>query len=157
MSAQRVKRLAKELLASGQMADDWTRSKGVVGTPLPVEQPQGRQRSWFVPILHHDLIIGFFEFDLNFAPLRFSSFLRRSGLLDGAPDAKKWLDTNAIKRTAAKLAKGDEELGEPYLSYDRAPSRLAWALPLKTHSRTKRIVYVAGDTVYEAAPETGTF
>jgi hypothetical protein len=156
--AKQVRERAKELLASGRMADDWTAMNGVVGHPLVVEHPQGQQHSWFVPVLARKKLIGFLELDLDLTPLRFSSFQRRSGVLEGSPEAEAWLDQEAVKKKAAKLAGAGEVVGEPYLSYDSVPSRLAWAVPIRSRSGKKeRLVYVAGDAVYEAGDRGGLF
>lgn len=131
------------------MVDAWTRVNGDVGIGIPVESPQGQLRAWFVPVLYKDRLLGFFELTAELIPRRYSSFQRREGQIDGCPSATDWLDTATIRRRASKLLSSGETAGEPYLSYDALPSRLAWAVPITTPARGGRIVFVAGEAVFE--------
>jgi hypothetical protein len=46
--------------------------------------------------------------------------------------------------------------GEPYLSFDAYPSRLAWAVPVTLAGGGSRLMFVAGDSVFEGRSDTGT-
>jgi hypothetical protein len=117
---------------------------------IPVESPHGELRSWFVPVVYKDRLLSFFELTPEFVPLRYSSFQRREGQMEGCPRAADWLDPATIRRRSAKLLHTGETAGEPYLSYDAIPSRLAWAVPVTSPDRRERIVFVAGEAVFEA-------
>ncbi len=84
--------------------------------------------------------------------MRYSSFQRRPGALDTCPDAAAWLDPATIRHSALSLAGPGETAGEPYLSFDTVPERLAWAVPLVAPDGASRIVYVAGDFAWEPSP-----
>ena len=47
-----------------------------------------------------------------------------------------------------------ESAADPYLSFDGAPDRLAWAVPVGG-PHGPRTVYVAGDTAWSGAATTG--
>lgn len=143
------------LLASGQMADAWTASNGGVGEPLAVEHPKGQLHSWFVPVASGKRLLGFFEFAPDLTFHRYSSFQRHAAALEGCPEASVWLDPATVKRTAAKLAKSGEITGEPYFTYDTAPSKLAWAVPLISRSGAERLVFVAGEFAYAGGSPDG--
>ena len=53
------------------------------------------------------------------------------------------------KKQIAEKARPGESAGEPVLSYDRGPSRLAWAVRLTRAGGGVRTVFVAGRTVWE--------
>ena len=150
MKSDEAVQTARQLLETGDMADAWTRKNGEVGLALSVESPRGEVRSWFVPVAHKGRLLGFFELTPEFSPLRYSSFQRREGQMDGCPPAADWLDHPTILRRAAKLLRPGESAGEPYLSYDALPSRLAWAVPVTSPAHRERIVFVAGEAVFEA-------
>jgi len=131
------------------MADAWTRRHGKVGSAVTVEAPQGIPRSWFVPVVYKDRLLGFFELSLDLVPQRYSSFQRREGALDGCPPAVDWLDPETIRRRAQARLDSGETAGKPYLSFDALPARLAWAVPVTSTDRGERILFVAGDAVFE--------
>ena len=78
--------------------------------------------------------------DLTF--VRYSSFQHR-------PELAAWTDTGTIRRRARTLSRTDESLGEPVLTYDRDPSRLAWTVSATDPAGDTRTLYVAGDHAYE--------
>jgi hypothetical protein len=144
-------RLARQLLQSGTVGDAPLRRAGKIGNPLPVLAPTGEQHSWFVPVLIDDRLAAFAQFGLDGTLLRFSSFQRRPGDLESCPLAKDWLDAERIRKRVAAQRKKGEVLGAAFLTYDRTPDRLVWAVPLKHPSVGTRLLYVAGDTVYAPA------
>jgi hypothetical protein len=150
MKSDEAVQAARKLLQAGVMADAWARKNGEVRSAVPVESPHGELRSWFVPVVYKDRLLGFFELTPEFVAHRYSSFQRREGQLESCPRAADWLDPPTIRRRAASLLHADETAGEPYLSYDTLPSRLAWAVPVTSPARRERIVFVAGEAVFEA-------
>jgi hypothetical protein len=150
MKSDEAVQAARKLLQAGVMADAWTRKNGDVRLAIPVESPRGKLRSWFVPVIYKDRLVGFFELTPELVPHRYSSFQRREGQMDGCPPAGDWLDPATIRRRAASLLQAGESTKEPYLSYDTLPSRLAWAVPVTSSARCERIVFVAGEAVFDA-------
>jgi hypothetical protein len=137
---------ARVLFARPDLADSAVRAGGLLRDPLAVMQPGGRvQVAWFVPVTVGEVLAGFFVLDLNNTMLRWSSFQRREGTLSGCPDAGDWLsESQIIARATAAGAPGAP--GKPYLSYDAAPDRIAWAVPFGA-----RLVYVTGATSWISA------
>jgi hypothetical protein len=146
--ATAIAKLTRELLQSGAVGDEPLRRAGKIGRPLAVLAPAGEQHSWFVPVVVNDRLVAFAQFALDGTLLRFSSFQRRPGDFENAPLAKDWLDHKRILKRAAAQRKKGEVFGEPFLTYDRTPDRLVWAVPLTDSSGVTRLAYVAGDTVY---------
>jgi hypothetical protein len=107
-------------------------------------------QSWFVPVTVGKLLSGFFQFLPDLTLMRYSSFQRRDDSLEGCPSAKSWADVETIRRHAGKSARPGETPGGAFLTYDRAPSRLAWAVALNSPDGTARTVFVAGQAVWEA-------
>lgn len=154
--AASIGQIARRLLESGGVGDDLLRRSGAVLRALPVLAPGGGLHSWFVPVKVGDLLAAFFQLLPDGTLMRFSSFQRRPGELAGCPDAADWLDSDRIKARAVVKRRTKETTGEPFLTYDRTPDRLVWAVPL-THPRGQaRLIYVAGESVYAPPPE-GTF
>ena len=151
MSAAEALRKARDLLQSGAMADAWTASHGDVQTPLPVEHPRGHLRSWFVPLTCGDQLLGFFELSPELVPMRYSTFQRRPGELSQCPQATSWIDSSAVKAKARTVLRPGESMDEPFLSYDSVPSRLAWAVPIVGPRGAERLVFVAGNAVFEGS------
>jgi len=141
---------ARRLLASGAVGDASLRG-ATTGDALPVVAPGGAQHSWFVPFTTAGKLAAFAQLKPDGELLRFSTFQRRPGDLAGCPEAADWLDTDRIRARALTLARGSERAGDPLLSFDRNPDRLAWSVPLTGGAGTRH-VWVAGAAVYEAAP-----
>ena len=112
--------------------------------PVPVVDPAGSEpRSWFIPIAVGDDLAGFAELQLDLKLIRYSAFPQ-------AADKAAWTDPTAIRARAAAFAGDGETLGEPVLSYDGEPSRLAWLVTATDSTGRTRNIFVAGDFVYEA-------
>jgi hypothetical protein len=138
------------MLDSGSLGDAELRASATVGDPIPVADPSdGGLHSWFVPIAEGEKLAGFAELlpDLTF--VRYSSFQRGPGDTAGLPDLAAWTDADAIRRRAETVLGPGESLGDPVLTYDRSPSRLAWAVSATDAAGRSRMLYVAGDYVYE--------
>jgi hypothetical protein len=149
MNAQAATRAATALLEQGSMADAWTRQHGEVGTAIPVEAPKGVTHAWFVPVPHEERLLGFFELTLDLYVRRYSSFQKRECDMNGCPPAADWIDPETVRRKVLRHLNGSAVTGEPYLSFDRYPSRLAWAVPITLADGGSRVMFVAGDAVFE--------
>jgi hypothetical protein len=143
-SRARVRQVVRELLFSGVLGGEDER-EAVVGDPVPVESPPGTTHSWFTPILRRSELIGYVLLRRDLAPLGYSGFAR--------PQASDlWLDRDAIRSRAARLARPEETAEEPYLSFQSPANRLAWAVPLRGTDGRLRTVFVAGESVFESGP-----
>ena len=149
MKSDEAVRAARKLLQAGVMGDAWTRKNGDVRLAIPVESPRGELRSWFVPVTYKDRLLGFFELTRELVLQRYSSFQRREGQMEGCPPAADWLDPATIRRRATSLPSRRDRQGA-VSCYDTLPSRLAWAVPVTSRSCRERIVFVAGEAVFEA-------
>ena len=147
-----IRTLAVTLLQSGNFGGDLVIESGHVESPIAVQDPDRKLHSWFVPITVGSHLAAFFQFLPDDTFMRFSSFQRRAGELVGCPDAADWLDLKRIKERAQAFNQMAETSGEPFLTYDRSPDRLVWAVPLEIPGGEVRLVYVAGRTVYEPPP-----
>jgi hypothetical protein len=147
---ERVQRRVAELLTTG-LLDDAARREGTrVHEPIPVADPaSGRLHSWFVPIALGDTLAGFAELRSDLELVRYSSFQPRPGGSPGLPTLADWTNPETIRQHAARISRPDETLGEPTLTYDREPTRLAWAVTATDPAGRSRTIYVTGDYVYE--------
>ena len=127
------------LLESGLIGD----AAALALEPIAVVDPAGGLHSWFVPVRSGESLTGFAELQPDLELVRYSSFPRPVSPAD-------WIDPDTIRGRAARIARPDETLGQPVLTYDRAPSRLAWAVPATDPSGRSRTLYVAGGYAYEA-------
>ncbi len=148
-----IRALAQNLLRSGTLGNALVVASGHIEMPIEVQAPDGRRHSWFVPVTIGNQLAGFFQFLTDGTFMRFSSFQHRASELTGCPTAADWLDPNRIQARAEAKRQPDERSGKPFLTYDRTPDRLVWAVPL-THARGEvRLVYVVGEVVYLPPPE----
>jgi len=147
-----IRDCAENLLSSGKFGGTLVRQSGHVGMPIAVNGPDQKIHSWFVPITVGSYLAGFFQFLPDSTFMRFSSFQRHPGELVGCPTAADWLNTKRIQSRAQAYSQMEETSGKPFLTYDRSPDRLVWAVPLENPSGEVRLVYVAGSTVYEPPP-----
>lgn len=143
---EHLRRLAHDHLKFEAGVETLVRRKGRVADPIPVEHPRGSVTHWFVPVAVDGRLAGYFLFDTQLVLQRYSSFLHRSDSVEGAPDLGSWTELPRVVRTAAKSAPG-LKVGDPYLTYDGVPSRLAWAVPIQSKGGAP-VLYVAGDHVY---------
>ncbi len=141
---------ARALLRSGEPASSIVRESGRIGTPIAVLAPDGVLHSWFVPITVGTRLAGFFQFLPDQTMMRYSSFQRRDDSLEGCPSAESWIDAETIRHCAQKSARPGETVGRPFLTYDRVPSRLAWAVLLTSPNGATRTLHIAGQVVWEA-------
>jgi hypothetical protein len=146
-------RLARDLLKSEPGLEPLVRRHGKVGRPIQVERPRGVVTHWFVPVALEGRLAGYFLFDANSQMHTYSSFLRRPASIEGTPDLASWTDAERVSKVAAGATRG-RRLGEPFLTYDGVPSRLAWAVPFD--SDDGGAVYVAGDFAYSKPHDAET-
>jgi hypothetical protein len=151
MQSKAAMRAVIALLEDGNMADVWTRQHGEVRTAIPVEAPKGAMHSWFVPVSHGERLLGFFELTPELDVRRYSSFQKHEGNLDGCPPLTDWVDPATVREKVSQHVSTGTTVGEPYLSFDTYPSRLAWAVPVIRADGSTRFMFVAGDTVFESA------
>lgn len=153
--AENIVQAARQMLARGNVGDESLRSSAEVGGAIPVRGTNRELHSWFVPLIVGDRLAAFFQLLPNRKLMRFSSFQYTPGDWSRCPPITDWLDSERIRKRAATLLQGDETAGEPFLSYDRTPDRLVWAVPL-SHEGDVRLIYVVGETVY-TPPSSDTF
>ncbi len=157
--AAKVLKRAKELLNSGKFGDLMIHRSGRIEQPIPVFGPKGKLHSWFVPVTVGELLVGFFEFRSDLTLMRYSSFQRREGSLEGCPVAKLWIDADIIRQQALKNAMPGEKILKTFLTYDRVPSHLAWMVVLQSPEGTARALFVAGGSVWQSGntPDISSF
>lgn len=141
---------ARRLFADGVAGDPLVTARARVAPPVAVLGTGGTVEYWFVAVTVDERVAGFMQFEVDGSLMRYSSFQRRGGSIEGCPDAASWLDPATIQaRAAAHLAAG-ERPGTPYLTYDRHPTRLAWAVPVLGGPGQARTLMVTGEYVYAA-------
>lgn len=121
-------------------AGEFVDEPALLGTPIAVRDASGTVSSWFVPLVAGDRLTGFVELlpDLTH---------RRTSRFADPPPASSWLDPAAIGDRASTAMAPGETAGDPYLSFDGAPDRIAWAVPVHSGDGD-RLVFVAGDAVW---------
>lgn len=134
---------ALELLRSGSFGGGRVPAKGGIGDAIPIESPKGRLHSWWAPLVDNGRLEGYVTLLPDLTLLGFSR-------LGGNVDAAAWLDVGRIRARAESSARKGEKVGDAYLSFDGAPSRIAWAIELVgKDGRATRTVFVAGDAVWD--------
>ena len=149
VSADEALQRARRWFDGGPVGDAWLRAHAELAVPIPVTEADDRLHGWFVAVIVADRLAAFMQLRADGAPLRFASFQRRSGDVADCPPAADWLDTAQIARRAAHAARPGEFAGPPRLSYDGAPDRLAWRVPLQSADGSVRELMVAGAAVFE--------
>lgn len=139
--ADDARRLAADLIESGFIPD--ARAKGAELHALQISGPDGAPAGWFVGLVERGLLLGFAQFDLELRFRRYSSFA------GAEPAANDWLEPSMVLSRARERSAADLEFGEPFLSYDVSPDRIAWIVPATGPNGSGRHVFVAGDEVFE--------
>lgn len=139
---------------SGIAQNTMVNARGKVETPIRIIGPDEDTVSWFVGVTVEDKLVGFMQFDTELRLMRYSTFQRRPSSLDGCPLAKAWLDSSHVLSVARTKAEPGDELMEPFLSYDRHPTRVAWAVKAKDKDGKARTIYVTGNYVYESLEDS---
>jgi hypothetical protein len=149
-----VRERAIELHEAGLIGEAASPEATRVLEPIPVTEPaSGRLHSWFVPVVVGDGLAGFAELLPDLELARYSSFQPGQAETAELPDPADWTDPETIRRRAGRASRPGETLGDPVLTYDRSPARLAWAVPATDPAGQTRTLCVAGEHVYEQPPE----
>lgn len=110
---------------------------------VPVTAPDGSAAGWFVGLVVGELLLGFAQLDEALRFRRYSSFA------GAEPAARDWLESSVVLARARERSSEDLELGQPFLSFDTSPDRIAWVVPATGPDGTGRRVFVAGEAVFE--------
>jgi hypothetical protein len=155
--AAQMQRLARRYLDSGSFGDEQIRRSATIAAPLLVVGPHREPHSWLVGLTQEDRLVALFQFLLDGTVMRYSTFQRRPGELTHSPPARDWLDGDAAKARVAARARDGETVEDVWLTFDRSPDRMVWAVSLRGRDGEARTLLVAGNSVYEppAAPAFG--
>ena len=118
---------------------------------LPICTAAGALEGWFVPVVAGDRLAAYLRFTSEGARRGLSLFMQRPGALETCPPLADWLDRTRVMARAQALAHAGERAGEPMLSFDRSPERLAWRVPLRDGQGHARPVFVAGAQAWPGA------
>ena len=110
---------------------------------VQVTTPEGEPAGWFVALVIDDRLIGFAQLDEALRFRRYSSFA------GAEPKARDWLESSVVLSRARKQAGANLDLGQPFLSFDTSPDRIAWVVPAIGPDGTGRRLFVAGTEVFE--------
>jgi hypothetical protein len=147
---------AVELLSTGVLIENnpLIQEFGKVETPIPIYDLENRIASWFVGITVRDRIVSFLQFDDNLTFMRYSTFLHKNDSVEGCPKSFTWLKPTYIQKLARAKASPDDKLSAPFMTYDKNPSRIVWAVRASDiHGRIKTIL-VCGTFVYLNSQKT---
>ncbi|MDQ7991668.1 MAG: hypothetical protein AAGC63_01890 [Propionicimonas sp.] len=126
----------------------------LAGAPIRVRDAAGSQVAWFVPLVAGEALAGFVELLPDLTHRRTSWFGSPPGSPHGCPPAAWWTDPEVVSQRAAATLRPDETAGTPYLSFDTAPDRLAWAVPVDGPGGP-RTIFVAGEAVWSGPAVSG--
>lgn len=146
--AGRVDAEAAALFGRGIARDELIREKGNLLPAIAIHAPDGEVHGWFVPVVAGEKLLAFMQFDQHAVFERFSSFMHGPGDIASCPEKAGWVDPAAIRKLAESHLKPGEEIAEPFLTYDRHPDRLVWAVPRSSRRGPAGFIYVAGSYVY---------
>ena len=118
--SEAVREQAKRALARSAIAADVKRG-GQVGRPIPIAHPDGELYGWFVPVSVGEQIAGFMRFLADLTLLGYSEFPASA-----RASLASWTDAETIRGQAEAFLKQRGKAGNPVLTYDGAPSRIAW-------------------------------
>jgi hypothetical protein len=148
-----IRDAARKYLASAPGLDARTRHASVLDDPRPVLTPDRRPHSWVVGVSVDSHPVGFVQVLLDGTIMRYSAFPGRPRSDTPSPGGAR--PAQARQRIGTAVP-GSEIVEEPFLTFDRNPDRLVWAAIVKTPQGTQRLMFVAGDSVYEAPTRTDT-
>jgi len=147
-----IARQAAEMLKRGAVGDPQLTKSGQAGPPWLVSTPDHEPHSWLIPVTVGDRFAAFFQFLLDGTLMRFSMFYQRPGDYRKCPIVMEWFDLPGLREKAANHCWPGESAEEPFLTFDRSPDRVVWALPLRGPEGRIRLFFVAGDTIYSPPP-----
>jgi hypothetical protein len=116
---------------------------GEIGEPLPIHSPGGECAGWFVPSTSEGRLVGFHQLRPDLVPMRWSEF-------PSHVDLSVWTDPARVLEAAMMELGPGETSGQPVLSYDGNPDRVAWAVPVISPEQGVAI-FVAGSAVWRGA------
>jgi hypothetical protein len=148
----RMQLLARQYLDSGSFGDELVRRSARIAEPLLVVDPHREPHSWLVGLTEGDRLVALFQFMLDGTVMRYSTFQRRPGDLTHSPPVRDWLDGEAASARAVVRARDGETIEDAWLTFDRNPDRIVWAVSLRGSNGEMRTLYVAGHSVYEPPP-----
>lgn len=154
--AATIKAIARKYLASAPGIAPRTRRSSVMDDPRPVLRPDRRPHSWLVGVRVDGRPVGFIQMLLDGTVMRYSMFAPVPGSSSETSAAELLNPTKARERIAAAVH-DDHIVDGPFLTFDRNPDRLVWAAVVNTRHGTSRLLFAAGDSVYEAPTRTDTF
>ena len=140
-SAVAARRVVGDLIEAGSITEP--RARDAELHAVRIASPDGTPLGWFVALVIDERLIGFAQLDGALRLRRYSSFAGRE------PAARDWLDAAAVLSRARERTGPDLDLGEPFLSFDASPDRIAWLVPAIGHDGTRRRIFVAGGEVFE--------
>jgi hypothetical protein len=147
--ADSITELARNLLRNESTGGVLAATSGRLEPAVAVRAPDdGLLHSWYLPVTIDNRLIGFFQFLPEGTLMRYSSFQRHEGDISACPLATEWLDPVSIRKSAEAYRQPGESTGKPFLTYDRSPDRIVWAVPFTRANGKTRLVHVAGRTVY---------
>lgn len=153
MKSKNIEKEADRLLSGGHFGDRELRKNGIRSKACPIYAQGKVLHSWIVPIIVDDRFAAFFQFLDNGTLSRFSMFYHIPGNYENCPKFKLWFDSNRILQIANSIRKENEQFGEPYLSYDKSPDRIVWAVPLVSKTGGERLAFIINDIAYEPSAE----
>lgn len=153
--AARISQLAREVFTRDLLVDRNTRKRARILQALPIFNTKQEFHSWFVPVILSDRLIGFFQYLSDGKYMRFSIFQHHPEDIENCPMVMHWLDLNYIIAQAKRFRQKDETNGKPFLSFDKVPDRIVWAVPLISSSGNERYVFVVGKNVYLPTSDNG--
>jgi hypothetical protein len=139
--AAEARRLVASLIDTNFISEP--RAKDAELRAVRISAPDGAAAGWLVGLLIGERLIGFAQLDDALRYRRYSSFA------GAEPPAGDWLESSVVLSRAREQAGPDLDLGEPFLSFDVSPDRIAWVVPATSPDGTGRRLFVAGDEVFE--------
>src|SRR5262249_23428323 len=150
-----IEMMARQYLESGSFGDRFLRDAAAIAVPRLVVGPRGEPHSWLVGLTVGDRLAAGVPALLDGFPMWDSSFPGQPGDVTRCPPAADWLDPATVRKRAATAQRG-RVIEEPFLTFDRNPDRVVWAVRVQDSNGQQRMVFVAGDAVYEP-PTSPTF
>jgi hypothetical protein len=139
--AEEARRLVANLINTNFIPE--ARAKDAELHAVQITALDGAPAGWLVGLVIGERLIGFAQLDEAFRFRRYSSFA------GAEPPAKDWLESSVVLSRAREQAGADLDFGEPFLSFDASPDRIAWVVPATGPDGTGRRLFVAGDQVFE--------
>lgn len=143
-----VRKRARTLFANGVAQSREVQTIGKISVPIRIVDPDGTLNSWFVAVQVRDKLAGYLQLSPDLVLMRYASFWRGEEGFKSCPDARSWLDPFYIRERAQTVARPAEHLGEPYLTYDKSPTRIAWGVKTTDEEGEESVILVAGESAF---------